>query len=556
MSIEFSPDQLSAIENIKNFLTGPDKTLLFQGSAGTGKTSVINYIFQLPEYSKKSICLSATTNKAVAVIEAMSSIECDNIEYSTLHKLLKTKRVIDVNGEPQFVVNNASIFAKSKDKNKKTINSFDIVVIDEASMISSSVFDSLMKVISRIRGKIIFTGDRCQLNPVNEDESSVFSLENNVELTQIHRACNGILGISNHIRESVENTDKIKIKKWCDNESVFLIKNRQEWFKKFVELNILGMEPIVLAYTNSCCKSTNDILRSIIFKNTPGFEGQRFIRGDRIVFNNPYKSNIEETTSNDEIINHSKIFHTSEQTTVKNVETNVKSCKPLTKEHLLSPYTLDMIPKHLKGVRLCSVCKTKPMKAEGESGCFHVFCPDCYLTWIHQAKECPLCCIDNRNDEFKIHNRRFKALEPLLNKFLRFTKNTYKVWCLEVAIEDKKSPISIEIEVVHEKSLAKFNRDTEILKGIIADIKAINNTTFIHTIARHLWEYYYREYLDTFADVSYGYCITSHKSQGSTYSNVFVDIGNILNYNRTVVDGLKCVYTSVTRPSQELYLTY
>ncbi len=62
----------------------------------------------------------------------------------------------------------------------------------KTSMISSSVFHSLMKVIGKIRGKIIFTGDRYQLNPVNEEESAVFSLENNVELNTIHRACNGI----------------------------------------------------------------------------------------------------------------------------------------------------------------------------------------------------------------------------------------------------------------------------------------------------------------------------------------------------------------------------
>ena len=110
----------------------------------------------MPEYSKKSICLSATTNKAVAVIEAMSDRKHDNVEYSTLHKLLKTKRVIDVNGRPSICRKSISIFSKSRDKNKKTINSYDIVVIDEASMISSSVFDSLMKVIGRIRGKIIF----------------------------------------------------------------------------------------------------------------------------------------------------------------------------------------------------------------------------------------------------------------------------------------------------------------------------------------------------------------------------------------------------------------
>ena len=547
MILEFSPDQLEAIQRIRDFLNGPEKTLLFQGSAGTGKTSVINHVFSMPEYSRRKICLAATTNKAVAVIEAMSDTKRENVEYLTLHKLMKTKRVMDINGEPQFVINSASIFSKARDKKTKNINSFDIVVIDEASMISSSVFHSLMKVIGKIRGKIIFTGDRYQLNPVNEEESAVFSLENNVELNTIHRACNGILGISNHIRESVANTDKIKIRKWCDDENVFLIKNRKEWLEKFVEINAGNCDPIVLAYTNQCCNTTNDTLRNMIFSETRGFEGQRFIRGDRIVFNNAFKSCCTEEDSTKS----SRIFHTSEQVTVRNTETNVKSCNPVSLEYLFSPDTVGVQPFLKKGTQMCSVCKVKPMKVDSESGCFHRYCSECYLTWIHQARECPLCCIDYRNSEFKLNNRKFKALESLLNKFHRFTQNTYKVWCLEL-----ETPGNISIDVVHEKSIEKFERDTQTLKTIINDIKAINNTNFIHTIARHLWEYYYREYLDTFADVSYGYCITSHKSQGSTYHTVFVDVGNILNFNRAVVDGLKCVYTSVTRPSDNLYITY
>ena len=549
MTLEFSPDQIEAIQRIRDFLNGPEKTLLFQGSAGTGKTSVINHVFSLPEFSRRKICLAATTNKAVAVIEAMSDTKRENVEYLTLHKLMKTKRVIDVNGEAQFVINSSSIFSKARDKKTKNINSFDIVVIDEASMISSSVFHSLMKVIGKIRGKIIFTGDRYQLNPVNEEESAVFSLENNVELKTIHRACNGILGISNHIRESVANTDKIKIRKWCDGDNVFLLKNRKEWLEKFVEINSSECDPIVLAYTNQCCNATNDTLRNMIFSETRGFEGQRFISGDRIVFNNAFKPNIIEADG----VKSSKIFHTSQQVTVRKTDTSVKSCNPLSLEHLFSPDTVGDLPRYQKGVPMCSVCKVKPMKANSESVCLHRYCSECYLTWIHQARECPLCCIEFRNSdsEFKVNNRKFKALEPLLNKFHRFTQNCYKVWCLEL-----ETPGNISIDVIHEKSVEKFERDTQTLKTIINDIKAISNSNFIHTVARHLWEYYYREYLDTFADVSYGYCITSHKSQGSTYNTVFVDVGNILNFNRTVVDGLKCVYTSVTRPSENLYITY
>ena len=207
MELDFSTDQLEAIESIKQFLdkSSKEKTLLFQGSAGTGKTSVINHIFNLSKYKEWRICLAATTNKAVAVMQQMNSSKRDTLEFSTLHKLLKTKRVIDVNGDAQFVVNQNAIFGKKTKKSgnpeTKNINSYNVIVIDEASMISSSLFNSLMEVIHKVKGKIIFTGDRMQLNPVNEDESDVFKLSNSIELTTIHRAKNGILGISNHIRE-------------------------------------------------------------------------------------------------------------------------------------------------------------------------------------------------------------------------------------------------------------------------------------------------------------------------------------------------------------------
>ena len=76
----------------------------------------------------------------------------------------------------------------------------------------------------------------------------------------------------------------------------------------------------------------------------------------------------------------------------------------------------------------------------------------------------------------------------------------------------------------------------------------------IKIILQRLWEFYYYKILDQFADISYGYCITVHKSQGSTYNNVYVDFNNILNSNFDENQKVKCIYTAITRASLNLRL--
>ena len=65
-----------------------------------------------------------------------------------------------------------------------------------------------------------------------------------------------------------------------------------------------------------------------------------------------------------------------------------------------------------------------------------------------------------------------------------------------------------------------------------------------------LWKFVYNNYIDIFADIDYGYCITVHKSQGSTFSNVFLDLNNIVKHNFS--DKRQCVYTGITRASKKL----
>ena len=71
---------------------------------------------------------------------------------------------------------------------------------------------------------------------------------------------------------------------------------------------------------------------------------------------------------------------------------------------------------------------------------------------------------------------------------------------------------------------------------------------------KQLW-YRYFGYKELFADVSYAYAINTHKSQGSTYDNVFCDVGDITSVARICQkERLQSLYVAATRPAKNLAL--
>jgi exodeoxyribonuclease V len=56
---------------------------------------------------------------------------------------------------------------------------------------------------------------------------------------------------------------------------------------------------------------------------------------------------------------------------------------------------------------------------------------------------------------------------------------------------------------------------------------------------------------EAFGNIAYGYALTAHRSQGSTFENVFVDAGDIM-LNRTISDRTKCLYVACSRASKQL----
>ena len=67
--------------------------------------------------------------------------------------------------------------------------------------------------------------------------------------------------------------------------------------------------------------------------------------------------------------------------------------------------------------------------------------------------------------------------------------------------------------------------------------------------AKQKWKYYY-DFINKFGNVSYGYCYTGYKAQGSTFKNIFIDVNDIVTVG-PISDKrkLQALYTGVTRAS-------
>lgn len=147
--------------------------------------------------------------------------------------------------------------------------------------------------------------------------------------------------------------------------------------------------------------------------------------------------------------------------------------------------------------------------------------------------------IFNTNDEFTVESfevkeHRFKIddIESRLKYYE--TRVSY--------LSDDDKNISVYIDILHEDSESNFNVIAGKLKKIAIEKKGKDRT----------WIKYY-SFLRKYADVSYAYAITAHKSQGSTYEYTFV-LDDDIDMNANIVERNRIKYTSYTRSSKKLYI--
>lgn len=119
---------------------------------------------------------------------------------------------------------------------------------------------------------------------------------------------------------------------------------------------------------------------------------------------------------------------------------------------------------------------------------------------------------------------RAKVQDPVLNE-------RWRTWSLEIETEEGKTR---RLRVLHESEAERFET---MLKG--------------HAMAKS-WKSFW-ELKQFFHDLRYAYCLTVHKSQGSTFQDVFVDLPNLMT-NRKVMERNQLCYVAFTRTANRLFI--
>lgn len=480
--INLTDDQKNALDKITNFFNSKDNSLLIEGFAGTGKTTLITLVVSQLIKNKviNSVAFSAPTNKAVNVIIERYPINTKDkniiIDFLTIHKLLRYKSEYDNDGNKIFVKDSGSCF-----------KSYNVIIIDECSMLSKDIVNDINEEIkSNDKTKVILIGDPAQLPPINEDYSCSFKkFKNKVLLKQVIRSGKkGIVDCCNNTRNSIFDEKEEEIK---DYEGLFLYKNNYEkkkmnnlvnnfseyitksnWFKKFLNTN----DSIILAWTNKQVSLYNEEIRKIKF----GSNLKKYLVGDKLILTDYYLTNDD----------YNEPIYTSEQ--------------------------IEII-----GVNECNI-KFPEMK----------------------------CNFENITKTIKnVANR-------LIDKINNGTIRQYNVYKLKII---KSNNLSFIIYVLKDNDVKINNKDQEFAKDNIYNfVKKYNSNENIEkNVIRILWKFYNKTFVDPFAKINYGYSTTVHKSQASSYKNVFIDSNDILK-NGKEKEALRCLYTAQSRAINSLHI--
>jgi DNA replication protein DnaC len=430
-----NPEQLAAKDQMREFLHNHDKFFLLSGGAGTGKTHTIGALIAhlQAENEKLAIACSAPTNKAVKVIKnSTEKWHNHHIDYGTIYQFLGLK--MDYNEE------GTKVLVEGK---RSMIDNYDLVLIDESSMISSNLWTLLNQIVLKHRIKIIFIGDNAQLNPVNESDSPVFSqITNTATLTQVMRTNdhNPVMDLIQSARKKVFNHEQelALINAYSEDKmnGVWVL-DKNQW-----------LQQIIRAFKSPKYQDNPDYVRVIAWTNRTVNYLNNYIR------NSIYDNAHEPYVIGERLIASEAIYN------------------PLNGEEILI----------------------------------------------------------NNSDEFEV---------------VKITKTVsddgYNIWVLKVIDSNEQYHW---LQVIDSSSQADFERKLKELakEAKISQWNKNNNS----------WANYWN-HRNRYANVNYAYSLTSHKSQGSTFNNVFVAQNDIVK-NPNMIERYRSLYVSYSRTSERLFV--
>lgn len=506
MNLSFNTKQTEAVKKLKEFVnqTAYNYFYLF-GYAGTGKTLIMSkiIIFLLEENLIDCAYICAPTHIALNVLETYFKINftennqkllLEKIKFLTVQKLLGFKATISNH-------TGSKVFKSNKEsKYLKTISN-RLVIIDECSMLGKNIVTEIDKYIELYALKIVLLGDEKQLRPPTESKSLIFTnvpkkYPYHILLDEIMRTKSpAIKGISKIIREWDPEDKSVKL------VELFLpihkIKTKPTAFKLYHKkddyINSTWFKYVVKKIKENCVPVI------LTWRNASAEWYNKIIR-----------EHIHKSTT--DLIN----YHIGDCVMFSNfyATTEIEDTKSTVF------YTSNVI----KILEINSE-KTKLI--------------DWSLIKLGTDKTTPLPTVS-----------AYKTLLKKLNKFqTEFIVDT----CIVIKMHTNSDDFCIDTNSCTVKTInrAEIKFYNELLKSIKEHLEFFFEKYKSEEISSVLWKAFHKNLIDPYAQLNFGYSMTTHKAQGSTFSAVLLDFADITS-NPNIEEMQESLYTASTRASNEL----
>lgn len=531
-------DQEEALHGILEFIKKPiidckDCSTILYAAAGCGKTFLTRHIADKLRGSYV-IAGVAPTHKARKVLDKF-------LNDKTFYKI-KTMTVASLLGKLR---SHSYIGTKNYKETNSKIHLYNLFIIDEVSMINDEDIKKIVSYAFKFKRKMLFVGDKYQIpNPVQhyilEDgmaykaDSNIFNIPGFELTTNLRQKENNpIIPIYLEIRKAIDEKREADISRENNMKNGIGINfylNKEEWYLQMTEI-YLNSEELhnvkILAYTNDAVKIHNQSIRNLYGRGIKPEKGELLMGYNNLGFPEPYISNgqdyyiinITDTTTY-KILNYRNLVGYIMKT--KECDTNIQA----------DLFVCDI--SHYNNQEILQDLVKRAEKVNSK-----------YSTKTDYKKYC-----DIRNklifmeNIYKYQNEiitesQFRCNNPLLFKNIS-------------EVIDSESKIILNNKLTEDIN-EKYG---EILNERLKDNKNFSNV---------------EKLCDQFCiiekDIDYGYSVTSHKSQGSTYRTVFIDeadfdkLKDYFNYKfncevKTVKEKNQLKYVCYTRPSNNAYVFY
>ena len=288
-TLQLTADQQAAIEGILQDIAKPNATPVLCGYAGTGKTVTTAALVSRLAGMGERVVVATPTHKARSQVErALANCGAQGFEAVTVARLLGLKQVRDLKtGKETFKPDSAGKNMLSKteewdddEKEMVEIRPIDIVIVDETSMLSSELYDLLLR---ELKGRpVVFVGDDRQLLPVKETEvCKAFTNGSSLyRLTEVLRHDGAILNLATATRQLAVGRARFASADGGGSR-VLAYRGREQWGAALLEMaasHEAMSDPDfcrALAWTNDSVNMIN----TRIHQRRYGIDAPQFVKG-------------------------------------------------------------------------------------------------------------------------------------------------------------------------------------------------------------------------------------------------------------------------------------